>query len=236
MTNNNGEAAAIAAAATPVRQVTLSSGVILSLKSVPIHILAKAATNVPVPKVPRVYIESQDRHEDNPDDPEYRAALERYHEECAQAQVAAGIMFGTKLALCPPEVEPPDGTEWIIDTRETAEAMGLDIEVHEAPPRARYFDWIKHVACIAEEDYMVLAAIVTSRLAMTDSRVQDVMATFRGHSWRGADSVTPAPAIFAGDRGADGPDGAGDGLGTGAAGGGEAQSDPVASLEHAAND
>jgi hypothetical protein len=227
-TDRSGERAAVdAAAVSTQRTITLSNGIVLSLRPVPVRLIREATARVERPKVPVVYIADGDRHEENPDDPAYQQALSEWSVAVSEAAATMGVMYGTRVVSVPDGYERPESDAWIEDTEAVFAATGVEVKVRREPERARYYDWIRYYAAADEIDLFMLTRHTTSGYMLSEEEVAAAVATFRRLIGRPADPGSAAAAAVGidGDRGAS--DSAGVGAGVGPASGSEAQSDPV---------
>src|SRR3990167_6949718 len=64
------------------------------------------------PPIPRVWIEELGRHEDNAEDPDYKARLAEAEERRSLAAIEVLLILGTDLHTSPPGVKAPDVFPW----------------------------------------------------------------------------------------------------------------------------
>lgn len=179
----------------------------LKLKLVPEQISKQAVWDAtrrfPDPEPPRVYIASTGAYEENPDDPDYRAGLERQKERRAFESVKVMIVMGSEM------VEPPEGLpdQNGIDWRKFA-----FVRDHPVPENQyeRYDLWLRYYAFghrMAPADGLKEFIALTEYLAVASGLTMEgpssVVATFRNNQGRGA--AEPGDAVeAAGDGDASG--------------------------------
>lgn len=196
----------------PVTSYTLANGIVLKLKPVPPLALRAASARIPEPVVPKVRIESQDRDEDNPNDPNYQMAVMQKSVDQTNAMFTVALLVGTAVDHIPDGLYGPDDDGWITELREALALVGDEAEpvaIREAPERARYLDWLRLYAVVTDADLYMLSMILVQGVVLSESEVQAAMASFRDRIRRYADLgipiATPAlngnrdPAVDAGD-------------------------------------
>lgn len=159
-------------------EVTLSTGVKLRLKKFPRIIIADSIRAVEDdfggrPKPPIVLIPDKGREEDNPDDPDYKARLERLEALMAQAFADVLIMHGTELKASPKTVKTWDDPEW----HEALRASRIPVPEYKL---ARYTLWVKHVAAAHDEDYAAILGGVARLIGVPEGDVAAAVDSFRG--------------------------------------------------------
>lgn len=157
--------------------ITLGNGVILELKPVPPIAIREAAMQSSPPVVPRVFIEDKGREEENPNDPGYLRALQRYAFEQLYRATDVIMLMGTGLKYCPPTVFNIDSDEWV----EQLQALSIEI-----PPftnkYARYLAWLRLYAITSELEVGFILGKVTALSGVTELEVQRAAASFRNRS------------------------------------------------------
>src|SRR3990167_5751119 len=149
--------------------VLLSTGVKLRLKRFPKMVIPdvlKAVDDDPAgrPKAPAVFISDKGRTEENPDDPDYQAALQAYQMRQASVINDALIMRGTELLSCPKSIKSMDDPEWL----ESERALGLKGLENKF---VRYLMWVKHVAALDDSDVKKIIQEVGSLIGISESDV-----------------------------------------------------------------
>lgn len=179
------EGAAVKAAAgsaddaKPPDRVTTSNGIELKIRKVPPLLLTRAQEQIEIPKVPETYVESKGEVEENPNHPEYIAAVARYQDAVNMAALNAMLLTGTSFLSAPEGIDTPGDSGWA----ETLEALGIPIP---ASTPGRYLAWLRYYAL---EDPMDLLAVMTAVGRVTGIAEADVLKaveTFRRGEGRGA--------------------------------------------------
>ena len=93
--------------------VTMSTGVVFAVKPVPRQFLYEVTAQFEPPKVPMYFNESKGVEEENPADPDYIDAAERYLLEVSAAQNDAAFLRGTTVVEKPDDIPGPDDQDWI---------------------------------------------------------------------------------------------------------------------------
>lgn len=192
---------------TPQTEFTLSTGVILGLRSVPPMLVRRAVLQVssqaPVP--PKIFIEHQDREEANPNDPAYLAAVERHGETEFMAAAAVILGVGTWVISIPAMMPGPDSDAWI----EEADFFHVEAEVNcwrckeeiaashfakdgcKACEKARYISWLNLCAIASESEWLKLMVTVAKRTGVSEGEVQAALSSFRRGTLGGTNSGVP---------------------------------------------
>lgn len=148
------------------------NGVVLRLQKIKRVLIRDAASAVPVPRVPTVWMPEKEREEENPNDPAYVAALRTYNSKVGDAGTAIYLMFGTKVHFIPQGIAAPD-TNWDDEFSEAA------INIPQTP-RAKYAAWLKYVVLEDEEELMNLTLDVMAFSGMvSEVDVAKASADFR---------------------------------------------------------
>ena len=162
--------------------VDLSTGVSLKIRPVPRHFLYEVSRRFVRPKPPMVDL-GKGRLEENPGDPDYAEALERYLGDVATAGTDAALLFGTEIDHIPENVLGPDDKEFI----EQMEILGLERLDSE---KARYLYWVKSVAAPLTNDINTLLEELGRLSGVAESDVEDAVSRFRSVTTRGEDRPT----------------------------------------------
>ena len=155
-------AVALAQGRKRIERWTLSTGVVLRFRPVPPVFLDRARQAVPVPQVPRTYIEAKGVEVLNPNHPDYIAALRLYDEQLVLAAWRAAAMLGTEVESLPDGFPGPEDDRWI-EQLEAALPEGEELDVqrevtNERQRNARYYDWLRLYAFGSEEDAFTVSA------------------------------------------------------------------------------
>lgn len=172
-----------------------------------------AASRHPEPQIPTVLIESTGRYEENPDDPEYHAAVERARERRAWASVRAMVVMGVTLESAPAGIPEPEAVDW------DRLAAVRDVP-SPSNPYDRFEMWLRYYAfgrgfAVPQEglaEWLHLIRYLAAEAGLSMEGPAAVAATFRDNEGRAAD---PAGGAMAADG--DG-DGSGDAAARGAVG------------------
>jgi hypothetical protein len=148
--------------------IELSTGIVLRAKKVPNMVYADLTRKFPRPKPPRVFIKDIGREEENPDDPNYIAALDAWNSDVALSMVDVMILLGTAIESVPEDMEKPDGTQW----SEDLEIIGLPIGTNQ---RKRYLMWVKHYAAPSDEDIALITEQVGKLSGVSEKDVADAV-------------------------------------------------------------
>lgn len=168
---------------------TTQGGVVFRIRPVPPMLLMEARKRFShkEPRVPKVYIEDKETHEDNPNDPDYIEAREQFLMEIAEVGNAVLLMRGTELISKPARVEGPDDVNWAQDLLET-----LELDIPPVGTRKRYLCWVKFVALATNRDYQgVVTAINEASGGTSEEEVAEAQASFRAGEGRVAAQPVP---------------------------------------------
>lgn len=186
---NSAEAIRSAAAAAenkPIKEFTLSNGIVLSIKAVPPQALRAAASKEKAPKPPTVYIEDKGREEPNPNDPDYLDSLLVYQANQVYRVVNVMMLLGTKILHLPEDILHPDSDEWY----EPLQALDIDVPLENKS--VRYLSWLRLYAIETAYDMRDIMQLLTVKSGVTEIEVQKAVDAFRSQQKRGADSDVPA--------------------------------------------
>ncbi len=150
----------------------LSTGVKLRLRR-PSSMLVKEATKSLMeaePKPPMVFIEEKEREEENPNDPDFRAAHNIWLAEVGIRSLRALIPTGTAIEYKPDDVVGPEDE----DFADLMAAMGQQVE---GGRYSRYVQWVMSVACGAL-DLEILSVRLMRLAGIPEGDVADVLEMF----------------------------------------------------------
>jgi len=150
---------------------TLSSGVVLKAKRISGFLITDVMRQFERPRIPRVYIESIGREEDNPDDPDYLSRVETWERESSLAVLDTMFVAGTELVSVPDGMEGPDGNDWV----EMLDASGIQMSDNK---KRRYLLWLKHVAT-NEDDITLISDEVGRKSGVVERDVETAAKQFR---------------------------------------------------------
>ena len=160
--------------------VELSTGVKLKIRPVPRHFMYEVTRRFIRPKPPIIFIEDKGREEENPGDPEYAEALERFLSDIANAATDVALLRGTEIEHIPDGIPKPDSKVF----REEMELFGMPMLDSS---RARYLYWIKSIAAPTSEDINDLLGELGRLTGVAESDVEDAVNRFRSVTARGED-------------------------------------------------
>lgn len=123
--------------------VALSTGVILKVKSVSRMLLGDLMRKYERPKPPLVFNKDIGRQEENVNDPDYKARINKYDTDVAMGVVDVMIMMGTELKSVPKGISALDS-----DWDDGYDALGINV----GSGKKRYLNWVKHIAAPDDED------------------------------------------------------------------------------------
>lgn len=152
--------------------VELSTGVKLKLHR-PSPMLMQQATKSLIaeePKPPKVWIQEKEREEENPNDPDYKAAHAIWISEMGVRSLRALIPTGTSLHFKPDDVVGPEDE----DFSDLMEAMGQEAANGKY---SRYVQWVLSVACDAA-DLQNLSVRLLRLVGVREEDVAEVLDMF----------------------------------------------------------
>ncbi len=159
--------------------VELSTGVKLKIRPVPRHFMYEVTRRFVRPKPPMIDM-GKGRLEENPGDPEYADALERYLSDTANAATDVALLRGTEIDFIPKDVPKPNSKIFL----EEMELLGMPM-LDSA--RARYLYWVKYMAAPTSEDINGLLGELGRLTGVAESDVEDAVSRFRSVTARGED-------------------------------------------------
>lgn len=153
-------------------EITLSSGLRLRLKEVPKHFIYGVTKDIPAPQVPLINIDGKKRPIENPDDPDYQEAVEKWIVVTANAATDVALLRGTEVLELPEGMIGPESTAWI----EEMEVLGMPMRDNS---RARYLNWLKAIGVPKEEDLAALMEALGRLTGVNEDDVADAVERFR---------------------------------------------------------
>lgn len=206
------EAAATAAAEHAedrrATSATLLNDIVLDLLPVPPKVVRAAALRIPMPEMPKVWIESKGENradpndrgwEENPDSAEYKRAMLQWDIQTSDAGLKVGLILGTKCQSVPEGMYRPEDDGWIEELEGAWAALGWSddsLVLHREPPQARYLDWLLNYALSSDEDLFLMSRAVYSTSMVTEEALREAVETFRRAEERPRTLVT---ALIEGD-------------------------------------
>ncbi len=159
--------------------VELSTGVKLKIRPVPRHFMYEVTRRFVKPKPPMVDM-GKGRMEENPGDPDYYDALERYLADIANASTDVALLRGTEIEFIPKDVPKPDSKTF----RDEMELLGMPMIESS---RARYLYWVKYIAAPTSKDINGLLGELGRLTGVAESDVEDAVTRFQSLTARGED-------------------------------------------------
>ena len=156
--------------------LTLTNGIVLNCRAVPPLAIREAQISQPAPRPPVLMNEAKGREEENPNDPDYIAAVQVHAAHQLSRVSDTMMLLGTAVASLPEWAAAPESDEWI----EPLEALG--IVINRENKYQRYLAWLRLYACVAESDVVRILRNVTGLSGVTEEEVQRAAAAFRGTS------------------------------------------------------
>lgn len=165
-------------------EVTLSTGVRVRLRPVPVWLVQETQNHVQDPDVPTWHNPDKDRDEPNPNDPAYLATLKEAQVKRAEAGTDILVLYGIELI----DGVPPDA-DWIPRLRFACKCMGYDVlkDYDLTDPIERAFVYSKYVA-MGNDDWIKLGQIA----GLNGEDVNRAVASFRGDAGRRSDNGSAA--------------------------------------------
>lgn len=162
--------------------VTLSNGIVLRMKPMPPLLLNAIANGIPEPDVPMLYVPEDDRHEANPNDPNYQKALNDRLTNISLRIIDATLSVGTELISVPDNLVKPENDSWL--NRIKLAGHIFDKESQEE----RYLAWLRFYAVETQADLNKINTIPLQLAGLQEAEVEEVINTFRGGEARGNDN------------------------------------------------
>jgi hypothetical protein len=156
------------------KTIKLSSGVVLKMKKAPLGVFIKVAARYTRPEVYKIWVETEKRWFENPDHPDYIAAVKAYESKINDVMLNAIILLATELESKPKGMGGPESESWL----DVFGALGL--ETHTDSKGWRYINWILTNAIITQEDFKLITEVANaSGIAISEEAVAEA-ANFPG--------------------------------------------------------
>ena len=205
------EAAEAYTAQDRIDSITLTNGIVLTLKLVAPLLISDAARRIPKPPVPTVYSEEKNRDEENPTHPDYLEALVMWRGERDEAGLSVALIMGSSVSSIPDGLHGPDSDEWIDEIEASYAAIDMEPpKIDRERPSSRYLSWLRLYALPTEEDIVRISRILTSSVAVSEEDVREAVDAFRSRVEQRADIENQILEI-AENRNRDRAEAAGDG-------------------------
>lgn len=160
---------------------TAQNGIQFQLKKVSRLIMVDALQKLEVPKAPTVFLEEKGRTEENPNDPDYIAALDMHRFKRSTLAIEIYFALGTAVIFLPDGIQDPASIEWADEVKEFT-----NLEIPDSG-RRRYLSWMKYYALVDEDQGDLLSAVIAFSGGVTNNEVEQAGESFRDISSRDTD-------------------------------------------------
>ena len=201
-------------------RVTLTNGIVIQTKPLSQDAIRRVIGKIEKPKIPMVFIESRDREEENPNDPDYLEALQEYNNQVLLRVYKVMLVLGTSCHTVSAGHFKPEDDEWI----QLLEVAGVSVEYTNQFDR--YHEWLVLYACTTQFDYNHLTSVLYRRVGIMEQEVIDAITFFQRNENGGAAGELPIEGTELGSI--DSTNDSGDNLGDGGEGRGEILPDSMA--------
>ena len=151
-------------------RITLSSGVVLAYRPVPILRIQNVMRKFRHPEVPEFWDDVREKNIKNPSHPIYIEMCEQVDMDRTFAMIDTIIAYGTSAIEIPSAIEPIDSDVWAKECQEL-----FDIDLQDASEKARYLAWVKFVAVIDIEDFQKISNAFNLAVGVSESKVASVL-------------------------------------------------------------
>lgn len=132
---------------------TVSSGVVFRAKQVPMKIIMGVMAKYDRPEPPTMFEPGLGREVPNPDDPDYKRAIQVIDSKTTEAVMNVMVIYGTEIVKVPKGMSKPEDEDWL----EMLEATGVGIsEKNRENKYWRYLNWFATVAAPNASDMVEL--------------------------------------------------------------------------------
>lgn len=159
----------------PAREVILSNGVTLHLRPVPPFLIRDRAVQIERPRPPVVMIEGKGREEENPNSPEYAAALDKYEADTIQAGLDIMLHVGVVSYDLPEGFDGPDGEQWV----EVVRSVGVLPEGAFEDTNKRRVAWLRLWALATSSDIELVTDTIGKLSGISNREVKKATESFR---------------------------------------------------------
>lgn len=168
-----------------------ASGLLLELRKVSRFVVLGVGKQIPMPKVPTMYIEDKGRVEENPNDPDYLAAVRDASNERGLFVISTIIALGTRIKFKPEDMEGPEEDDWL----DTLEGLSI-VDVPRNNQRLRYSAWLRYVGLPDNVEFDKLTTQVLRYSGLTpEEDVQAASDSFRNPESGTTDSERPSTVL-----------------------------------------
>lgn len=145
--------------------ITLTTGVVLKLKHVPILRINAVLERFPYPEIPELWDDEKQRMLRNPNHPVYLEQRTKVDEQRTWAILDTIAALGTEVVSVPPSIAPVESNDWV----EELDLLGIAVKVDSR--LARYLAWIKFVAIGTGDDLTAIAQQFGLALGVSEARI-----------------------------------------------------------------
>lgn len=161
----------------PSKDVYVSaSGVSFKMKRVSAFAIKDALAKIKDPSVPRFFNEGKGRDEDNPNDPDYVAAVQEADYQRSMMGINVAMGLGTAVIDYGDYEERPETDEWI----EKLELIGIEVPKSGV---ARYMAWVRYSGVLSESEL----ADMTTQIAKLSGLVKEEDVAIAAESFPGSE-------------------------------------------------
>lgn len=155
--------------------ITLSTGVVLSVNRVSVAVFGDIESDFPLPKIPVVFDTEREREIENPAHPDYIAEVARVGELRSTAALDRLVSLGTKLVSVPEGMIHPDSPEWV----EQLELLGHPEKADKK--LLRYVHWVRLLGATSDDwEGLILSVLRISGVVEGD--VKKALDSFRNNA------------------------------------------------------
>ncbi len=165
------------------KMVTVSTGVVFRIRDVPTMALQRVNEEHEgqKPGVPKVYYAAKEKDIDNPDDPDYIKAVDKWNDELIEKMMDAVFVLGLEVVGVP-ESFPTMGEQlWA----KKLKVAGTEVATE---PEARFVDWVKYCAAPKPEDLTALFMACSRNAGVTEDDVASAAKSFPSGEKRSTDT------------------------------------------------
>ncbi len=163
--------------------VTLSNGVKVRIEAPNLFAFSDICREIRdnEPQPPVVHIEEKGREEENPSDPEYLRALERYTANSSERLHNLMLLTGLKVVEVPDGVSALENDEWL----DLLKALGLPLPEN---PIDRKIAWLKYVIVSDVVDLALVSTPLRAMLGIEEKAVANSVNLFRSFTQQPVDN------------------------------------------------
>lgn len=163
----------------PPGETELSNGIVVRFKPVPPLALQEATRAIKPPTVPVTFVEAKGREEENPNDPDYLAAVEQHQIEQSMVAIRTLLLLGVEPVSVPDTVPPIESDEWMTPLRLVGVPVGNVDDRWE-----RKLAWLQYVALERRPDLDACIVGAMRASGVTEADVAMLLANFRSRTRR----------------------------------------------------